>query len=298
MNSRLIRALVGGACAAAFTSALAQGGGTLDKIKETGAITVSFRESSVPFSYLDDNQKPVGFAVDICANIVEAVKKAVGKNDLKVNSQSVTSSNRIPLLANGTIDMECGSTTNNNERQKQVSFAINYFYTGTRLLVKTSSGIKKLADLKGKTVASTSGSTNLKLITQLNEQQNLGMKIVASKDHAEAALLVELGRADAFAMDDILLYGLKANSTKPAELAVVGDPIQVEPYAIMVRKDDPKFKKVVDDAIIAMMKSGEFERLYKKWFQSPIAPKNINLDVPMPKELADNIKNPTDKAAM
>lgn len=293
-TARVLAALV---FSTAAIAAHAQTAGTLDKIKETGAITVSYRESSVPFSYLDENSKPIGFAFDLCKNIVAAVEKNIGKR-LTVNLQAVTSANRIPLLQNGTIDIECGSTTNNSERQKQVSFAINHYYTGTRFLVKSASGIKSLADLKGKTVVSTSGTTNFKLMNQLNEQQQLGMRIVASKDHAEGALLVELGRADAFAMDDILLYGLKANSARASELAVVGEALQVEPYAIMVRKDDAAFKKAVDDALIAMMKSGEFETLYKRWFQSSIPPKGIHLNVPMAKELSDNIKQPSDKAAM
>ncbi len=289
------------AFAVATCVALAQtptGGGTLDKIKQTGTITVAYRDSSVPFSYLDDNQKPVGFAYELCEKIVANVKTATGVKNLKVEYQPVTSANRIPLLQNGTIDIECGSTTNNSERGKVVSFSTNYFYTGTRLLVKANSGIKTFTDLKGKTLVSTSGTTNLKLVTQLNADKNWGANVIAAKDHAEAATLVALGRADAFAMDDILLYGLRANASNPAELAVVGDAIQVEPYAAMVRKDDDAFKKIVDDTIVGMMKSGEFEKLYAKWFTSSIPPKNINLNAPMPKELIDNIKSPTDKPAL
>ncbi|CAN5337984.1 transporter substrate-binding domain-containing protein [soil metagenome] len=284
--------------AVAAGAASAQAGGTLDKIKETKAITVAYRDASVPFSYLDDNQKPVGFAYELCEKIIANVKTATGVKDLKVNYQPVTSANRIPLLQNGTIDIECGSTTNNSERGKVVSFSTNYFYTGTRLLVKTSSGIKTFTDLKGKTLVSTSGTTNLKLVTQLNTDKNWGATVIAAKDHAEAATLVALGRADAFAMDDILLYGLRANASNPAELAVVGDAIQVEPYAAMVRKDDTAFKKIVDDTINGMMKSGEFEKLYTKWFQSKIPPKGIDLGAAMPTELKDNIKNPTDKPAL
>jgi ABC-type amino acid transport substrate-binding protein len=275
----------------------AQTASTLDKVKSSGNITVAYREASIPFSYLDDKAQPTGFGWEICAKVVDAVKKATGRADLKVQTQSVTSANRIPLLQNGTIDIECGSTTNNSERQKQVAFATNYFYTGTRFLVKAGTPVKSLDDLKGKTIVSTTGTTNFKILRNLNEEKKLGIDLIAAKDHAESALLVESGRALAFGMDDILLYGLRASSQSPAALAVVGEPIQVEPYAIMLRKDDPAFKKLVDDTLAGLMKSGEFATLYKKWFESPIPPKGINLNAPMSKELADNLKNLSDKPA-
>lgn len=279
-------------------TALAQTPATLDKVKASGTITVAYRESSIPFSYLGGDAQPTGFGWEICGRIVNEVKKATGRADLKVATQSVTSANRIPLLVNGTIDIECGSTTNNSDRAKQVAFAINYFYTGTRFLVKSDSPVKALADLKGKKVVSTAGTTNYQVLRKINADQNLNFDLLAAKDHAESALLVQSGRADAFGMDDILLYGLRAGSQNPAELAVVGEAIQVEPYAIMLRKDDPAFKKLVDDTIAGLMKSGEFETLYKKWFQSPIPPKNINLNAPMAKELKDNLKALSDKPAM
>jgi ABC-type amino acid transport substrate-binding protein len=283
---------------AAFVPAQAQQPATLDKIKSSGAITVAYRESSIPFSYLGGDAQPTGFGWEICQRIVAEAKKATGRNDLKVQTQSVTSQNRIPLLVNGTIDIECGSTTNNSDRAKQVAFATNYFYTGTRFLVKADSPVKALADLKGKKVVSTTGTTNYQVLRKLNSEQGLGFDLLAAKDHAESALMVQSGRAEAFGMDDILLYGLKASAANPAELAVVGDPIQVEPYAIMLRKDDPGFKKLVDDTLASMMKSGEFETLYKRWFQSPIPPKGINLSAPMSKELRDNMKALSDKPAM
>jgi glutamate/aspartate transport system substrate-binding protein len=270
---------------------------TLDKVKASGAITVAYREASIPFSYLDDKAQPVGFGWEICGKIVEQVKKATGRADLKVQTQAVTSANRIPLLMNGTIDIECGSTTNNSERAKQVAFATNYFYTGTRFLVKSSSGVKSIDDLKGKTVVSTTGTTNYKIIRNLNEEKKLGIDLIGAKDHTDSALLVQTGRALAFGMDDILLYGLKASSATPADFAVVGEAIQVEPYAIMLRKDDPAFKKLVDDTLAALIKSGDFDKLYKKWFQSPIPPKGINLNAPMSKELQDNMKLLSDKPA-
>ena len=277
--------------------AQAQTQGTLDKVKASGSITVAYRESTIPFSYLGDGASPVGFGWEICGRIVEAVKKATGRADLKIVPNAVTSQNRIPLLQNGTIDIECGSTTNNSERAKQVDFAINYFYTGTRFLVKSSSPIKSVADLAGKKVVSTTGTTNMLVMRKLNADKKLDFELIGAKDHAESALLVQAGRADAFAMDDILLYGLKAAAQNPAEFAVTGEAIQVEPYAIMLRKDDPAFKKLVDDTLIGLFKSGEFEQLYKKWFQSPIPPKGINLNAPMSKELQDNMKLLSDKPA-
>ena len=278
--------------------ALAQVPPTLDKIKAQGEITVAHRESSIPFSYLGAEGKPVGFGWEICQRIVDNVKKATGRHDLKVNTIPVTSQNRIPLVQNGTVDIECGSTTNNSDRAKQVAFAINYFYTGTRFLVKADSGIKSLKDLKGKRVVTTAGTTNFQVLRAANQKQDLGFELSTAKDHSESALLVEGGRADAFGMDDILLYGLRAAAANPASLAVVGEPLQVEPYAIMFRKDDPAFKKVVDDTMAGLMKSGEFEQLYRKWFESPIPPKGINLNAPMSKELRDNIKAMSDKPAL
>jgi glutamate/aspartate transport system substrate-binding protein len=295
-----LRCLSRGLLLAAFaatgsSAALAQS--TLEKVKANGAITLAYRESSIPFSYLDDKAQPVGFSYEICGRIVDEVKKATGRTDLKVNLQPVTSANRIPLLTNGTIDIECGSTTNNSERAKQVAFAINYFYTGTRFLVKADSGIKGLADLNNKVVVSTTGSTNFRIMRNLITEQKLPIELIGAKDHSESALLVESGRAAAFAMDDILLYGLRASAQNPASLAVVGEPIQVEPYAIMLRRDDPAFKKLVDDTLAGLMKSGEFETLYKKWFQSPIPPKGINLNAPMDKALIENMKALSDKPA-
>ena len=283
--------------ALAVPAAMAQTAMTLDKVKVNGAITVAYRESSIPFSYLDDKAQPTGFGWEICGKIVDEVKKSTGRADLKVQTQAVTSANRIPLLTNGTIDIECGSTTNTSERQKQVAFATNYFYTGTRFLVKTGAAVKSLDDLKGKPVVSTTGTTNFRVIRNLNEEKKLDIDLLGAKDHAESALMVQTGRALAFAMDDILLYGLRASAQNPADFAVVGEAIQVEPYAIMLRRDDPAFKKLVDDTIAGLVKSGEFEKLYKKWFQSPIPPKGINLNAPMSKELQDNLKNLSDKPA-
>jgi ABC-type amino acid transport substrate-binding protein len=286
-----------GCVAALHGGAQAQTASTLDKIKASGSIVVAYRESSIPFSYLGADAQPTGFGWEVCAKIAEQVKKATGRADLKVQTQAVTSQNRIPLLQNGTIDIECGSTTNNSERAKQVAFAINYFYTGTRLLVKAGSPVKALADLSGKKVVSTTGTTNYQVLRRINAERHLGFELLGAKDHAESALLVQQGRADAFGMDDILLYGLRASAPNPAELAVVGEAVQFEPYAIMLRKDDPAFKKLVDDTLTALMKSGEFEALYKKWFLSPIPPKGINLNAPMSRELRENLSALSDKPA-
>lgn len=292
---QIVRPLALFALALAASAASAQS--TLEKVKASGTIGVAYRESSIPFSYLDDKAQPVGFGFEICGRVVDEVKKVTGRSDLKVNLQSVTSANRIPLLVNGTIDIECGSTTNNSERAKQVAFAINYFYTGTRFLVRADSGIKSLADLHGKVLVSTTGTTNFRILRTLISENKLPIELIGAKDHAEAALLVQSGRAAAFGMDDILLYGLRASSANPAELAVVGESIQVEPYAIMVRKDDPAFKQLVDRVLAGLMKSGEFEKLYRKWFLSPIPPKGIVLNAPMGKELQDNLKALSDKPA-
>jgi glutamate/aspartate transport system substrate-binding protein len=283
---------------AALTATGAQAADTLAKVAEANKITLAYRESSVPFSYLEAPGKPIGFSVDIANAVVAAVKKQTGKPNLEVAWMAVTSQNRIPLLSNGTIDLECGSTTNNTARGKEVDFAINHFYTGTRLLVKKSSGIKNWADLKGKKVAITTGTTNMLVVRKYNEEKKLDLDVIGTKDHADALLLVETDRASAFPMDDILLFGLKANAKDPAALDVVGDALQVEPYACMLRKDDPKFKALVDGVITGMMKSGEFEKLYNKWFMGPIPPKNQAIGLPMNQELKDNIQTPSDKPAV
>lgn len=263
---------------------------TLQKINESNKITVSYREASVPFSYLIGSSKSVGFSVELTDAIVDDVRKKLNKPNLQVATMPVTSQNRIPLLVNGTYDIECGSTTNNTARGKDVTFAINHFYTGTRLLTKKSSGIKNYADLAKKTVASTTGTTNAQVMRKYNADNNLDMQLILGKDHDDSLLLVENDRALAFAMDDILLFGLMANSKNPAALEVVGDSLQVEPYACMLRKDDPEFKKLVDGTITRLMKSGEFEKLYTKWFMSPIPPKGVNLNLPMSQQLKANLK--------
>ncbi len=268
--------------------------GTLKKIKELGTITVGHRESSIPFSYYDDKQQVVGYAMDLCQRVVDAVKAKLNLANLQVKLNPVTSATRIPLIANGTVDLECGSTTNNLEREKQVAFTITHFVTANRFVAKKADNLHKLTDLKGKTVVSTSGTTNMKQITQLNGQMNLGINILAAKDHAEAFLMVETGRASAFVMDDILLYGLVAGSKTPAAYTISDDALSVEPYGIMLRRDDPQFKKVVDDAMINTYKSGAITAIYDKWFLKPIPPKGVVMGVPMGAAFKKVVAHPTD----
>jgi glutamate/aspartate transport system substrate-binding protein len=274
--------------------ALAQDSGTLKKIKDTGAITLGHRDSSMPFSYYDDRQQVVGYAMDLCHRIVEGVKDNLKLPKLETKLNPVTSATRIPLMANGTIDLECGSTTNNLERQKQVSFTITHFVTANRFVSKKSANLKTVEDLKGKTIVSTSGTTNLKQITEIGAQKGLNLNILAAKDHAEAFLMVETGRAAAFVMDDILLYSLVANSKAPQDYVISTDALSVEPYGIMLRREDAPFKKVVDEAMIATYRSGAINPIYDKWFLKPIPPKSINLNVPMSDAFKKVIASPTD----
>src|SRR5687767_2621605 len=268
--------------------------GTLKKIKDSGSITIGHRDASLPFSYYDDKQQPIGYAMDLCAKIVDAVKAELKMPNLKTNYQLVTSANRIPLMANGTIDLECGSTTNNVARQEQVWFTMTHFVTANRWVFKKSANIKKLEDLKGKTIVSTAGTTNIKQITEINAAQNLGMNIISANGHPEAFQMVETGRAVAFVMDDILLYSLVAQSRNPKDYVISSEALSVEPYGIMVRKDDAAFKKVVNGALNAVYKSGEINKIYDKWFLKPVPPKNINLNVPMSAQLKKVVANPTD----
>jgi glutamate/aspartate transport system substrate-binding protein len=268
--------------------------GTLKKINDSGIITVGHRESSVPFSYLDANQKPVGYAMDLCMRAVDNIKKALGKPSLITKLVPVTSQTRIPLMVNGTIDMECGSTTNSKERQKQVAFSDAYYVTSVRMVVKANSGIKSLADLNGKSVVTTTGTTSDRLIKQNEQGQNIDVRNLYGKDHAESFLMVDSGRASAFVMDDILLAGLIAESRSPKDFAIVGPALSVEPYGIMMRKDDPQFKKIIDDTLVGIYKSGEINKIYNKWFMSPIPPKNVTINLPMSDKLKEAIAHPTD----
>jgi glutamate/aspartate transport system substrate-binding protein len=267
--------------------------GTLKKIKDSGSITIGHRDASLPFSYYDDKQQPIGYAMDLCAKIVDAVKAELKMPSIKTNYQLVTSANRIPLMANGTIDLECGSTTNNVARQEQVWFTMTHFVTANRWVSKRSAKLKTLQDLKGKTIVSTAGTTNIKQITEINAAQNLGMNIISANGHPEAFQMVETGRAVAFVMDDILLAGLAAQSRAPKDYEISSVALSVEPYGIMVRKDDKAFKDVADRALSQVYKSGEINAIYSKWFEKPVPPKNINLNLPMSPALKKVMANPT-----
>jgi glutamate/aspartate transport system substrate-binding protein len=295
MRVRLIAA--GLACILSLAPALAQDtGGTLKKIKDSGTISLGHRESSIPFSYYDDKQQVVGYSHDLMLRAVDAVKKELKLSNVQLKLTPVTSQNRIPLVQNGTIDIECGSTTNNLERQQQVAFSNTLFIIGTRLLTKKDSGVKDFPDLKGKNVVTTAGTTSERLIRKMNEEKAMGMNIISARDHGESFLTLQSGRAVAFMMDDALLAGERAKARKPDDWHIVGTPQSKEAYGCMLRKDDPAFKKVVDAAIAQAMTSGEAEKLFKKWFQSPIPPKGLNLDLPLSDDMKALFKNPNDKA--
>jgi glutamate/aspartate transport system substrate-binding protein len=293
---KMITLALGASLMAAGGAVLAQElTGTMKKIKETGAITVGHRESSIPFSYLDDKQQPIGYAMDICMKVVDAVKAELKMPNLKVNLQPVTSSNRIPLLKNGTIDMECGSTTNSVKRQEEVAFGPTYFVINVTAAVKKTSNVNSIADLNGKTVSTTSGTTAVPLIKQYEKAKNADVKEIYGKDHAESFLLLAEDRVAAFVMDDILLAGQIANSKSPADFRIIAESLRTEPYGPMLRKDDPQFKALIDKTLGALYKSPEMERIYNKWFTAPIAPKGANLNFPMTPALKEALRNPNDK---
>ena len=274
-------------------TASAQSSDTLKKIKETGVISLGHRESSIPFSYYDDKQNVIGYSQDMAMKIVEAVKVKLAMPDLKVKLTPVTSQNRIPLVQNGTIDLECGSTTHDAERAKQVGFTDTIFVIGTRLMTKKESGIKDFADLKGKTVVTTAGTTSERILRKLNQDQNMGMSIISA--NSESFLILSTGRAGAYMMDDALLAGERAKSNDPADFVIVGTPQSKESYGCMMRRDDPEFKKVADDAIAKVQTSGEADAIYKKWLMTPIPPKGLNLNFPESDDMKALFKAPNDK---
>jgi glutamate/aspartate transport system substrate-binding protein len=269
--------------------------GTLKKIKDTGTITIGHRESSIPFSYLDDKQQPVGYSMDLCGKVVDAVKAELKMPNLKVAYQPVTSANRIPLLQNGTIDLECGSTTNSVERQKQVAFGPTYFVVNISAAVKKDSGIKTFADLNGKTVASTSGTTSIPLLRGYEKAKGIDFKELQAKDHAESMQLVASDRAQAFIMDDILLAGQIANQQNPGAYMILSESLRTEPYSMMLRREDPQFKALVDRAVGNVYKSGEIDKIYAKWFTTAIPPRNINMNFPQTPAIKEAFKSPNDK---
>ncbi|MBB2918721.1 glutamate/aspartate ABC transporter substrate-binding protein [Cupriavidus alkaliphilus] len=294
--AKLAALMIAGGVMCGTAQAAEQLTGTLKKIKDTGVITLGVRESSIPFNYNLGGVRQVGYSYDINMKIVEAIKDQLKLPNLQVKEIPITSQNRITLLQNGTIDIECGSTTNNLERQKQVAFTNSIFIIGTRIMVKKDAGIKDWADLKGKNVVTTAGTTSERLLRKMNDEQKLGVNIISTKDHGQSFLTLESGRAVAFMMDDALLYGERAKAKNPADWIVVGKPQSRESYGCMIRKDDPQFKKLSDNVISGMMKDGSVNTLYTKWFMQPVPPKGLNLDFPLSEDMKTLIKAPNDKA--
>jgi glutamate/aspartate transport system substrate-binding protein len=275
--------------------ASAQEGATLDKIRSTGTITIGHRDSSIPFSYTTGSAEPVGYAIDICNEVVSAIKRKLSLPALKVQYQAVTSQNRIPLVQNGTVDLECGSTTNSTARQQQVSFSPSYIMVGVSAAVKKSSGIQSFADMNGKTIATTTGTTSIPLLRARKETQNLQVSELYGKDHSDSFLLLESDRAVAFVMDDVLLAGQIASSKNPDAYKIINEALRQEPYGIMFRKDDPQLKALVDGTVTELMTSGRINAMYAKWFVSPIPPRGINLNFPMSEATRDLYRNPNDR---
>lgn len=293
---KVVRHLVGLCALASLGGVQAQTPtGTLQRIQETGEIRIGHRESSVPFSYLLDDGKPVGFAMDLCARVVDAVKAELKKSDVKVVYRPVNLSTQIPLLQNQSVDIVCGPATNTPERQKQVAFSNTIFVSSIRAVVKADGGVKTFADLSGKTAALTAASTSIPLLTKYEQDHKFETRKVVSPDHAQSFLMLSTGRAQAFVMDDILLASMVANSSKPADFRIIDDALRAEPYGLVLRKDDPQFKAVVDKTLLALTKSGDYQKIYSKWFESPIPPKNVNLNFPMTKSLSEVLANPNDR---
>lgn len=269
---------------------------TLAKVQSVNLIAIGHRETSVPFSYVDSNNQVIGFSQDLCNKIIDAVKAKTGHPDLRVRFIPVTSQNRIPLVQNGTVDLECGVTTNLTSRQNQVAFSDTFFVATTRLLTRKDSGIKDFPDLAGKTVVTNQGTTSERLLRKMNEEKKMNMQIISAKDYGEGRVTLETGRAVAYMMDDVLLAGARSLTAQPADWVIVGTPQSSEAYGFMLRKNDPEFKKLVDDVMTGVMKSGEIKTMYDKWFMKPVPPKNINFDFPMGDLMQKLYATPNDKA--
>ena len=280
---------------AAFPAGAQELTGTLKKIEASQTITLGHRESSIPFSYYDDKQQVIGYSHEIMLKVVDAIKRELRLPGLRVKLVPISSQNRIALVQNGTVDLECGSTSNTAERQKQVAFSNSLFVIGTRLLVKKDAGIKDFPDLAGKTVVTTAGTTSERWLRKMNADKKMNMNIISTKDHGESFLTLETGRALAFMLDDVLLYGELAKAKRPGDWIVTGTPPSREAYGCMLRKDDAAFKKLVDAAIAQVQTSGTAEGLYRKWFLSPIPPKGLNLNFPMSAEVRELFKHPNDR---
>lgn len=296
MNFRLPLAIALGT-AVLMANAVAQDSDTLRKIKESGTIQIGSRDSSIPFSYkLGSANEPIGFSNDICLKIVDAVKARLGLPQLRVQYTTLTSTNRIPLMQNGTVDLDCATTTNSVARQQQVDFAPSHFVTNITVAVKKSSGIHSLADLSGKPVATVTGSTSIQLLRSYRKAENIDVQEVSGKDTADAFLLLASDRAAAYVLDDVQLAGLIATAPNPSDYTILKDVVlRQEPYGIMLRKNDPQFKALVDQTVSGLMKSGDMAKLYAKWFTSPIPPNGVNLNFPMSDAVRDAFQNPNNK---
>jgi glutamate/aspartate transport system substrate-binding protein len=268
--------------------------GVLRKISDTGLIVVGHRIASVPFSYLDAKLRPVGYSMDLCHRVVDAVRQRLGLADLEVKLVAVTSATRMPLVANGTVDLECGVTTNTAERQKSQAFSVTTFVAASRLLAKKENEVRSLDDLRGKPVASTIATTSFHYLNGVNESRRLDMRIVAGQDDTDAFLMVQTDRAVAFAMDDVLLKSLLASAPNPGDYSISDETLSVEPYGIGLPRDDAGFKHLVDGVLVDLFRSGEIHAIYRKWFQMPIPPRGINLQLPMSEALKRAIAQPTD----
>ncbi|WP_423013639.1 amino acid ABC transporter substrate-binding protein [Undibacterium sp. Di27W] len=294
----MMRKAIGGMAAAMCLTLplLAEAGDTLGKIRKTQTLVIGIRETA-PFSYTDENKQPLGYSVDLCLKVAEAIKKELKMPAMKVQFFPVDSATRFSALLDDKIDLECGSTTNNAERRKKVAFTIPHFFSSVRALVKADSGIKNWPQLRNRTVVTTKSTTTVKLLTDRNDTSSLNIKLTEGNSDQDSFRMVEEGKADAFPMDDVLLYSLRAEAKSPAAFAIVGDPLSIEPYSIMMRKDDPGFKKVVDTEMLRMIHEGEIYRIYEKWFTKPIPPKNINMNMSMGFLLRDSLRFPTDQVA-
>lgn len=286
----------GALCIALLLPAVS-GASQIDRIRATQEIVIAHRDASIPFSYLDNNGRPIGYAMDLCAKLVSALERELKIPTIRVRYLPVTSSTRISAIAEGSAAMECGSTTNTAERRTKVDYTIAHFISASRLLVRTDTGINTLEDLQGKTVVSTKGSTNIKTLERVGKERVLRLQVLEAQDHAEGFAMVRDKKASAFAMDDVLLYGLRANSGQPESFKVIGKSMSIEPYAIVLPKGDAAFKKLVDTEMRRIILSGEIKPLYRKWFEEAIPPKGINLALPMPAMLRDSFKFPSDKVA-
>ena len=296
MDFKKLPLALGLALVFASGAAVAQYSGTLQKIKDSGTIQIGARDSKIPFSYnLGADGDPIGFTNDICLKIVDAVKARLGLAKIDVRYTMLNSTNRIPLLQNGTVDLDCATTTNTTQRQQQVDFAPSHFVANITAAVRKNSGIDTFADLNGKNVATVSGSTSIQLLRVARKSGTIEVNEIPGKDTSDGFLRLSNGRADAYVLDDVQLAGMIASSTNPGEYKILKESLRQEPYGIMLRKDDPQFKALVDETVTGLMKSGAIEQLYTKWFLSPIPPRNANLNFPMTDAVREIYKNPNNK---